>query len=101
MSSQEVRGMISEDLVKTDLIFPAKNISENSSGHQVFIPKENGNPGDIDAAFQVLVLWPANPYTNPYLCLFFEDRVPFNSGWFDADTAKFMQESLWTTESTD
>ena len=100
MTLDQVYALMTPELKSSTIIYPAQNIIHQPDGKWKFEPKEGGSPGDMDAPYQVLVVYPSSSEQGYYM-LFFKDKRLEDSARFDYETSMKIGELLWTTESTD
>ena len=101
MTLDEVYNLMVPELKNAALIYPALDIAEVADGRWEFEAKANAEPGDTDAPYLVLVVFPqeqAHDDTEGFYMLFFKDEKLMDTARFDYDTAWAIQDKLWTAQ---
>ena len=101
MTLDEVYNLMVPELKNAALIYPALDITEIADGRWEFEAKANAEPGDTDAPYLVLVVFPQKPTyddTEGFYILFFKDEKLIDTARFDYETAWDIQDKLWTAQ---
>jgi hypothetical protein len=97
MDIEEVYNLMSPELKKQVMSLPAMAIEEKSEGRWEFAPKDNASPGDTNAPYIVLAVYP-DSNEEGFLMLFFKNEKLMDRVWFDSDAGWDIIDKLWTAQ---